>query len=82
MNQRCWKQSLVVLCLGLVSVSAGAAAQKHDEKAAKPVRTVNGQVLTSTAMPAVAIEFDEEFKYAGTQSFVLYDVANCEQHFF
>jgi hypothetical protein len=33
-------------------------------------------------MPAVRAEFDNRFKYAGTQSFVLYDVANCEQHFF
>ena len=82
MNRRFRNQSLVVLCVGLASVSAADAAQKHDDKTTTPARTVNGQVLTSTAMPAVAIEFDEEFKYAGTQSFVLYDVANCEQHFF
>jgi hypothetical protein len=45
-------------------------------------RTVAGHVLTSKAMPAVRIEFDKAFKYAGAQSFVLYDVANAEQHFF
>jgi hypothetical protein len=44
--------------------------------------TVKGQVLTSPAKPAVRIKFDKAFKYAGTQSFVLYDVANAEQHFF
>src|ERR1044071_6607586 len=45
-------------------------------------RTVSGQVLTSKDMPAVKLEFDKAFKYAGAQSFVLYDVANAEQHFF
>ncbi|MEK6333779.1 MAG: hypothetical protein AABM67_02460 [Acidobacteriota bacterium] len=45
-------------------------------------RTVNGQVLTSPELPAVKLKFDKPFKYVGTQSFVLYDVANAEQHFF
>ncbi|HKO35766.1 MAG TPA: hypothetical protein VJV21_04765 [Pyrinomonadaceae bacterium] len=45
-------------------------------------RSVKGQVLTSTDMPAVKIEFAKAFKYIGAQSFVLYDVANAEQHFF
>jgi hypothetical protein len=43
---------------------------------------VAGQVLTSNGMPSVRIRFDRPFKYVGTQSFVLYDVANAEQHFF
>jgi hypothetical protein len=45
-------------------------------------RTVSGQVLTSKDTPAVRLEFDKAFKYAGSQSFVLYGVANAEQHFF
>ena len=45
-------------------------------------RTVSGQVLTSKDTPAVRLEFDKAFKYIGAQSFVLYDVANAEQHFF
>jgi hypothetical protein len=45
-------------------------------------RTVSGQALTSKDMPAVRLEFDKAFKYIGAQSFVLYDVANAEQHFF
>ena len=45
-------------------------------------RTVKGQVLTSPEMPAVQLKFNKSFKYVGTQSFVLYDVANAEQHFF
>jgi hypothetical protein len=38
--------------------------------------------LTSTERPAVRIEFDEAFKYVGGHSFILYDVAHAEQHFF
>jgi hypothetical protein len=33
-------------------------------------------------MPAVRIKFDKAFNYVGNQSFILYDVANAEQHFF
>jgi hypothetical protein len=43
---------------------------------------VVGQVLTSNGMPSVRMKFDQAFKYVGTQSFVLYDVAHAEQHFF
>jgi hypothetical protein len=45
-------------------------------------RHVKGQVLSSTEMPAVSITFDKGFKYVGGQSFVLYEVAHAEQHFF
>ncbi|HEX7175659.1 MAG TPA: hypothetical protein VF240_10405, partial [Pyrinomonadaceae bacterium] len=48
----------------------------------EPLRAVKGQVLTSPAMPAASIEFDKEFKYVGGHSFILYDVARAEQHFF
>lgn len=45
-------------------------------------RTVKGRRLVSAERPAVSIEFDKAFKYAGGQSFILYDVARAEQHFF
>jgi hypothetical protein len=45
-------------------------------------RSVKGRVLTSNELPAVRIKFAQPFKFVGTQSFVLYDVANAEQHFF
>jgi hypothetical protein len=38
--------------------------------------------LTSTETPAVRLEFDKAFKYVGGHSFILYDVAHAEQHFF
>jgi hypothetical protein len=83
-KQRFPTLSLVLLSFVLVTIASSrlVAEQQHDDKITTPARSVDGQVLSSTGMPSVAIEFDEEFKYAGTQSFVLYDVANCEQHFF
>jgi hypothetical protein len=55
---------------------------KSSDVANRPARSVKGQVLTSPEMPAVRIEFDKGFKYVGGHSFILYDVANAEQHFF
>ncbi len=45
-------------------------------------RTVKDRTLTSTQMPAVRLEFNQPFRYAGGHSFILYEVANAEQHFF
>ena len=46
------------------------------------IRTVKGQTLTSPELPALKIKFDKAFKYAGGHTFILYDVARAEQHFF
>ena len=50
--------------------------------AEQQVRRVEGQILTSTALPAVRLQFDNKFKYVGNQSFILYDNARVEQNFF
>ena len=50
--------------------------------ASQTTRTVKGQVITSTELPAVRLQFDKDFKYVGGQDFILYDVARAEQHFF
>ena len=65
-----WATWLAIILAGLTTTTK------------EPLRHVEGQVLTSSEMPAVRVEFDDAFKYVGTQSFVLYDVANAEQHFF
>jgi len=71
-------KELAVAMAGFLALSSAALAQTNP-----PVtRTVSGQVLTSKDTPSVRLEFDKAFKYAGNQSFVLYDVANAEQHFF
>jgi hypothetical protein len=67
----------LLLAVALLTFASCAFAQDPPVK-----RTVSGQVLTSKDTPAVRLEFDKAFKYIGAQSFVLYDVANAEQHFF
>lgn len=71
--------AIFVTLVSLATTSTLVRAQP--DNAAKP-RSVKGQVLTSPVMPAVSMKFDKAFKYAGAQSFVLYNVANAEQHFF
>jgi len=70
-------KQLILIAAALV-FAATAFAQSNP-----PItRTVSGQVLKSKDTPTVRLEFDKAFKYVGSQSFVLYDVANAEQHFF
>jgi hypothetical protein len=38
--------------------------------------------LTSSKLPQIRVRFDKRFKYVGTQTFVLYERARAEQHFF
>ena len=81
---------LIMAVIGLTALSNPARAQsppspsgkKATDVASPKTRSVEGQVLTSTEMPAVRIEFDKGFKYVGGHSFILYDVAHAEQHFF
>ena len=78
---------LVVAITSLVTLFTPAFAQSAssppEQKPAQQLsRTVKGQVLTSTETPAVKLEFDKAFKYAGGHDFILYEVARAEQHFF
>jgi hypothetical protein len=79
------------ILLAAAAPAAWAQAQSHSGQTAggsavaapPPVsRKVKGRTLTSAEAPRVRIDFDKAFRYAGGQSFVLYDVANAEQHFF
>ena len=45
-------------------------------------RTGQDTVLRSEKLPVIAIQIDPEFKYAGSTSFILYEVAHAEQHHF
>ena len=73
---------LFVFAIGLGILSTHPSSQSTNSQPQKTLRTVNGQVITSTEKPAVRIEFDKVFKYVGGQDFILYDVARAEQHFF
>ena len=70
-------------CVSARELSSPRQEAAGAKAAAPPVsRKVSGQVLTSDEAPPVRIEFDKAFKYVGGQSFILYDVAAAEQHFF
>lgn len=71
--------AILTLALG---ISANTVIPKQTNSAQQPTRIVKGRILTSTETPAVRLEFDKDFKYAGGHVFILYDVARAEQHFF
>lgn len=81
----------LLLTLAASSLACVAPAQQTNPPPAKPkqttvanapTRTVKGRVLTSSGVPPAQIKFDDDFKYVGSQDFILYDVARAEQHFF
>lgn len=43
---------------------------------------VDGQTIITTSFPKGKLTFDSKLKYVGGQRFLLYNVANAEQHFF
>jgi len=45
-------------------------------------RTVSGNELKSNSDPAAVLRFDPAFKHVGGQKFILYGVADTEQHLF
>ncbi len=69
---------LSLLLLAFVSVSSQTVSPAVEA----PARTVKGRTLTSADLPAVRLEFGKDFKYVGTHTFILYNVARAEQHFF
>jgi hypothetical protein len=45
-------------------------------------RTSENTILRSEKLPAIAIRIDPAFKYVGSTSFILYEIARVEQHHF
>jgi hypothetical protein len=45
-------------------------------------RTGQDTILRSEKLPAIAIQVDPAFRYAGSTSFILYEIARVEQHHF
>jgi hypothetical protein len=73
---------LIVVSALCLAVSPATLCAQTGGSSASTARTVKGRVLTSNEMPAVRLNFSTPFKYVGAQSFILYDVASAEQHFF
>jgi hypothetical protein len=60
------------------TATAGQAEQANGQ----PQRRVKGRTLVSNILPPIRIKFDKDFKYVGSQSFILYNSAQVEQFFF
>jgi hypothetical protein len=69
--------AIVVAAAGTVVCAAPAQTGKDPA-----LRRVEGRSIVSPSQPRATIEVSEDFRYAGGQQFVLYGVANAEQHFF
>ncbi|MDQ3805203.1 MAG: hypothetical protein M3416_15415 [Acidobacteriota bacterium] len=80
-----WSLFVLAACVTAQTPPQPTRPQSNDGQAAPAdaaARRVEGQTIISTGRPAIRLKFDKAFKYAGTQSFVLYDVAGVEQFFF
>jgi hypothetical protein len=74
--------ALIALITLAVAISSNLTLPAQASTSQAPIRTVEGQVLISNHLPAIRLEFDKEFQYVGGHTFVLYEVAQAEQHFF
>ena len=67
---------------GLSLMSGLSLGQAPSATGPDRTRRVKGQVLTSASLPSIRIRFNKQFKYVGSQKFILYDRAQVEQVFF
>lgn len=81
----------VILLLVAVALAAALFAYRHLMDRGRLTteavyegleRTVTGNELVSARDPAVVMRFGPEFEYLGGQKFILYGLADTEQHFF
>jgi len=66
----------------LSTMQAGSRWDPLGQQVMEPERAVRGQTIESNHDPVARLRFARDFKYAGGQRFVLYGVAEAEQHFF
>src|SRR6476620_7661115 len=76
------------LCLGFALAllspltAMGWPATADKSPGLLPQREARGRTLRSSFDPAVCLQFSDQYSYAGGQRFILYGVADAEQHFF
>jgi hypothetical protein len=73
--------TLAALVVGLL-LPAAASAQAGVGRGATGARRVKGRVLSSASLPPVRVKFGRQFRYVGSQGFILYERAQVEQYFF
>jgi len=72
---------IVLLVLMLLAAAVTCFAQATQVKL-ENTRVAKGNTLASDSTPKLKLKFGKDFKYAGGQTFILYDVARAEQHFY
>jgi hypothetical protein len=83
------KKKILIVAVALIVVAAAAHWYFSDRGrfTTEPVftelaRSVTGNDLVSSYDPALTLRFDAAFRHVGGQKFILYGVADTEQHFF
>ncbi len=83
------KRAAIAVVLALLAVVGAAHLYFSDRGRFTTVpeysglaRSTAGQDLLSPADPAIALRFDPDFRHIGGHKFILYGVADTEQHFF
>src|SRR5688572_7099758 len=75
------RMRIIFLSLLLLILVPGCFAQKTSADL-KNMRVAKGNTLISDSLPKLKLKFGKDFKYAGGQTFILYEVARAEQHFY
>jgi hypothetical protein len=75
------RTKIVFLTLLLLLPLIGCFAQSTPPTL-QNTRVAKGNTLVSDSLPKLKLKFGKDFKYAGGQTFILYDVARAEQHFY
>jgi len=73
---------IVLLTLILLSAAVGGFGQATPTKLENTRTAKRGNTLVSDSLPKLKLKFGKDFKYVGGQTFILYDVARAEQHFY
>jgi hypothetical protein len=74
------RKRIFLFALMLAALTNSLAHAQNAGKSA--ARSVKNQVLSSDNLPPLRIKFKKDFKFVGSQSFVLYERAQVEQFFF
>ena len=72
----------IYILFAIFVLSTFAYAQTKPETALNNLRSAKGDTLSSPKLPKLKLKFGKAFKYAGGHTFILYDVARAEQHFY